>query len=173
MKTYIITEEQVKAQFDEIQKLLERALEAERFISDIAMGWNCFSPRNKKANDFILKLIDIDKIVDFEKLHPKFEEHEKSGIDLSVLEKKLQDAIAKETPESLTEWLLQNQAKTMFDDDAKTVLLGILSKLDEMIEQAQKSEMIFEQHKMVNLQITSGAMAIAYKNAKQCILDEF
>jgi len=75
MKKYIITEQQVKAQFDEIQKLLERALEAERFISDLARGWSLFSFKAKKINRFISKLIDSDKIVDFEKLHPKFEEH--------------------------------------------------------------------------------------------------
>jgi hypothetical protein len=76
MKTYIITEQQIKSQFDEIQKLHKRALEAERFISDLARGWSLFSFKAKKINRFISKLIDIDKFVDFEKLHPKFEEYE-------------------------------------------------------------------------------------------------
>jgi hypothetical protein len=74
MKTYIITEQQIKSQFDEIQKLLERALEAERFISDMARGWSLFSFKGKKINRFISKLIDNDKIVDFYRLFPKLEE---------------------------------------------------------------------------------------------------
>jgi hypothetical protein len=49
---------------------------------------------------------------------------------------------------------------------------SVLSKLDEMIEQAQESEKIFEQHNMVSSELTSGAMAQAYKNVKQWILND-
>jgi methanogenic corrinoid protein MtbC1 len=55
--------------------------------------------------------------------------------------------------------------------DANNVLAAVLSKLDEMIEQAQESEKIFEQHNMVSSELTSGAMAQAYKNVKQWILN--
>jgi cell division protein FtsB len=74
MKTYIITEQQIQDQFDEIEYLHQRALKAERFIADMAKGWSFLSSKGRKANVFISKLIDIDKFVDFEKLHPKLEE---------------------------------------------------------------------------------------------------
>ena len=62
---------------------------------------------------------------------------------------------------------LKNETPT----DANNVLAAVLSKLDEMIEQAQESEKIFEQHNMVSSELTSGAMAQAYKNVKQWILN--
>lgn len=52
-----------------------------------------------------------------------------------------------------------------------TVLAAVLSKLDEMIEQSEESAKIFEQHDMVASELTSGAMAQAYKNVKQWILN--
>ena len=55
--------------------------------------------------------------------------------------------------------------------DAKHLLAAVLSKLDEMIEQSEESAKIFEQHHMVASELTSGAMAQAYKNVKQWILN--
>lgn len=52
-----------------------------------------------------------------------------------------------------------------------TLLAAVLSKLDEMIEQSEESAKIFEQHHMVASELTSGAMAQAYKNVKQWILN--
>lgn len=55
--------------------------------------------------------------------------------------------------------------------DAKHLLAAILSKLDEMIEQSEENAKIFEKHHMVASELTSGAMAQAYKNVKQYILN--
>ncbi|TXI11487.1 MAG: hypothetical protein E6Q68_06085 [Polynucleobacter sp.] len=54
--------------------------------------------------------------------------------------------------------------------DAKHLLAAVLSKLDETIEQSEESAKTFEQHQMVASQLTSEAMAQAYKNVKQWIL---
>jgi hypothetical protein len=51
------------------------------------------------------------------------------------------------------------------------LLAAVLSKLDEMTEQSEESAKIFEQHQMVASQLTSEAMAQAYKNVKQWILN--
>lgn len=48
---------------------------------------------------------------------------------------------------------------------------SILSQLDKMIEQSLESEKIFEEQKMVSSELTSGAMAQAYKNVKNWILN--
>lgn len=56
-------------------------------------------------------------------------------------------------------------------NDGNTVLAAVLSKLDEMIEQSEESAKIFEQHHMVASELKSGAMAQAYKNVKQWILN--
>ena len=76
MKTYTITEQQIQDQYDEIEYLHQRALKAERFISDMARGWSLFSFKAKKINRFISKLIDNDKITDFDRLFPKLEGYE-------------------------------------------------------------------------------------------------
>ena len=55
--------------------------------------------------------------------------------------------------------------------DAKHLLAAVLSKLDETIEQSEESAKIFKQHHMVASELTSGAMAQAYKNVKQWILN--
>lgn len=55
--------------------------------------------------------------------------------------------------------------------NAKHLLTAVLSKLDEMTEQSEESAKIFEQHQMVASQLTSEAMAQAYKNVKQWILN--
>jgi hypothetical protein len=57
--------------------------------------------------------------------------------------------------------------------DAKHLLAAVLSKLDEMTEQSEESAKIFEQHQMVASQLTSEAMAQAYKNVKQWILNGY
>ena len=56
-------------------------------------------------------------------------------------------------------------------NDANRLLAAVLSKLDKMIEQSEESAKIFEQHHMVTSELTSGAMAQAYKNVKQWILN--
>lgn len=56
-------------------------------------------------------------------------------------------------------------------NDAKRLLAAVLSKLDEMIQQSEESAKIFEQHHMVTSELTSVAMAQAYKNVKQWILN--
>ena len=63
------------------------------------------------------------------------------------------------------------QNSTEASNDVNTVLAAVLSKLDEMIEQSEESAKIFEQHHMVASELTSGAMAQAYKNVKQWILN--
>lgn len=55
--------------------------------------------------------------------------------------------------------------------DAKHLLAAVLTKLDEMVEQSEESAKIFEHHNMVASQLTSEAMAQAYKNIKQWILN--
>lgn len=62
-------------------------------------------------------------------------------------------------------------AEQVAPPDAKHLLAAVLSKLDEMIEQSEESAKIFEQHHMVASELTSGAMAQAYKNVKQWILN--
>lgn len=47
----------------------------------------------------------------------------------------------------------------------------ILFKLEQMIGQAQETQDFFEQHHMFSSSKTSDAMAQAYKNVKQFILD--
>lgn len=63
------------------------------------------------------------------------------------------------------------EVKHSIATDAKDLLSAVLSKLDEMIEQSKESAKTFEQHQMVASQLTSEAMAQAYKNVKQWILN--
>lgn len=67
------------------------------------------------------------------------------------------------------------ETKTLLNHEtppiANVLLAAVLSKLDEMIEQSEESAKIFEQHHMVASQLTSEAMAQAYKNVKQWVLN--
>lgn len=74
-------------------------------------------------------------------------------------------------PEKIPVELVADIINAVRSKEVSILLASLLFKLDETIKQSEESAKIFEQHCMVHSEITSGAMAQAYKNVKQWIIN--
>ena len=49
----------------------------------------------------------------------------------------------------------------------------LITKLNKLIKNSEEKEKIFEEHNMVSSELTSNAMAFAYKYVKKLIIDKY
>jgi len=126
---------------------------------------------SKKLENSEYKCISLKKNEENKQLEIVAELSTGCGISLDRLDFSLSIDDAKKIVEFLSNYTTNADVGQVATPDAKHLLAAVLSKLDEMTEQSEESAKMFEQHQMVASQLTSEAMAQAYKNVKQWILN--
>jgi len=126
---------------------------------------------SKKLENSEYKCISLKKNEENKQLEIVAELSTGCGISLDRLDFSLSIDDEKKIVEFLSNYTTNADVLHVATPDAKHLLAAVLSKLDEMTEQSEESAKMFEQHQMVASQLTSEAMAQAYKNVKQWILN--
>jgi hypothetical protein len=126
---------------------------------------------SKKLENSEYKCISLKKNEENKQLEIVAELSTACGISIDRIDFSLSIDDAKKIVEFLSNYTTNADVLQVATPDAKHLLAAVLSKLDEMTEQSEESAKMFEQHQMVASQLTSEAMAQAYKNVKQWILN--